>query len=29
MTIVAVTHDPALTAYASRTLVLRDGRFEQ
>lgn len=27
-TIVAVTHDPALTSYASRTMVLRDGRFE-
>lgn len=29
VTIVAVTHDPALTAYASRTLVLRDGRFAE
>jgi len=28
MTIVAVTHDPTLAAYAGRTLVLRDGRFE-
>ena len=28
MTIIAMTHDPTLTGYASRVLTLRDGRFE-
>jgi putative ABC transport system ATP-binding protein len=28
MTVVAVTHDPSLTAFASRTLVMRDGHFD-